>query len=110
MDDDKAVAGGEARGRLQRGPRRAGGVPAHDDLRHGVTVCTAGATGIRSRPRRISAVFTDAMPRPMPIAIEGLEASERRETHGAWVLLAGGRAYKIKKPVRFSFLDYSTLE
>lgn len=32
------------------------------------------------------------------------------ETHISWVLLAGGFAYKIKKPVRFSFLDFSTLE
>ena len=35
---------------------------------------------------------------------------EVRETHASWVLLAGDRALKIKKPVRFSFLDYSTLE
>lgn len=31
------------------------------------------------------------------------------ETHGAWVLLAGDLAYKIKKPVRFPFMDFSTL-
>ena len=31
------------------------------------------------------------------------------QTHGAWVLLAGDFAYKIKKPVRFAFLDFSTL-
>jgi hypothetical protein len=31
------------------------------------------------------------------------------ETHGAWVLLAGDWAYKIKKPVRFSFMDFGTL-
>ncbi|MCB2018544.1 MAG: AAA family ATPase [Hydrogenophaga sp.] len=31
------------------------------------------------------------------------------ETHGAWVLLTGDFAYKIKKPVRFSFMDFSTL-
>ncbi|MEY4979464.1 MAG: hypothetical protein RLZZ352_1734 [Pseudomonadota bacterium] len=31
------------------------------------------------------------------------------ETHSAWVLLAGDRAYKIKKPVRWSFMDFSTL-
>lgn len=31
------------------------------------------------------------------------------ETHGAWVLLAGDFAYKIKKPVRFPFMDFSTL-
>lgn len=32
------------------------------------------------------------------------------ETHAAWVLLTGRYAYKIKKPVDFGFLDYSTLE
>ena len=37
-------------------------------------------------------------------------AIERIETHMAWVFLAGDRAYKLKKPVRFSFLDYSTLD
>lgn len=31
------------------------------------------------------------------------------QTHGAWVLLAGDFAYKIKKPVRFAFMDFSTL-
>jgi len=32
------------------------------------------------------------------------------ETHISWVLLTGAFAYKIKKPLRLSFLDYSTLE
>jgi aminoglycoside phosphotransferase family enzyme/predicted kinase len=32
------------------------------------------------------------------------------ETHISWVLLTGQYAYKIKKPVKFSFLDFSTLE
>jgi uncharacterized protein len=32
------------------------------------------------------------------------------ETHSAWVLLTGVMAYKIKKPVDFKFLDFSTLE
>jgi hypothetical protein len=32
------------------------------------------------------------------------------ETHISWVLLSGDYALKIKKPVRFSFLDFSTLE
>lgn len=35
---------------------------------------------------------------------------ELRETHTSWVFLAGERAYKVKKPVRFPFLDYGTLE
>ncbi len=32
------------------------------------------------------------------------------ETHGAWVLLAGEHAYKIKKPVQLPFMDFGTLE
>ncbi len=32
-----------------------------------------------------------------------------RETHMSWVFLAGDRVYKLKKPVRFSYLDFSTL-
>lgn len=33
---------------------------------------------------------------------------EVRETHASWVFLAGPYAYKVKKPVRLAFLDYST--
>jgi aminoglycoside phosphotransferase family enzyme len=40
---------------------------------------------------------------------QGMHA-EMVETHISWVLLAGAYAYKIKKPVKFSFLDFSTLE
>lgn len=36
--------------------------------------------------------------------------AETMETHISWILLAGAYAYKIKKPVKFSFLDFSTLE
>jgi uncharacterized protein len=32
------------------------------------------------------------------------------ETHISWVLLTGAYAYKLKKPVRFDFVDFSTLE
>ena len=32
------------------------------------------------------------------------------ETHISWVLLTGPFAYKIKKPVNFGFIDYTTLE
>jgi aminoglycoside phosphotransferase family enzyme/predicted kinase len=32
------------------------------------------------------------------------------ETHISWVILTGNHAYKIKKPVQFEFVDYSTLE
>jgi len=33
-----------------------------------------------------------------------------RETHMSIVFLAGSQAYKLKKPVRFPYLDFSTLE
>jgi len=33
-----------------------------------------------------------------------------RETHISWVFLTGEYAYKVKKPVRTPFLDFSTLE
>lgn len=34
---------------------------------------------------------------------------ECKETHMSWVFLAGDRVYKMKKPVRYAFLDFSTL-
>ena len=33
----------------------------------------------------------------------------RRETHMSWVFLTSDRAYKLKKAVRFPYLDFSTL-
>jgi aminoglycoside phosphotransferase family enzyme len=32
------------------------------------------------------------------------------ETHMSWVFMAGDRVYKLKKPVRFPYLDFSTLD
>lgn len=39
-----------------------------------------------------------------------IEAVTLFETHISWVLLTGEFVYKIKKPVDFGFLDFSTLE
>jgi aminoglycoside phosphotransferase family enzyme/predicted kinase len=41
---------------------------------------------------------------------ERLEKVERCETHAALVFLAGDEAWKIKRAVRFPYLDFSTLE
>ncbi len=38
------------------------------------------------------------------------EEVEVVETHISWVLLVGETAYKIKKPVNFGFVDFSTLD
>jgi aminoglycoside phosphotransferase family enzyme len=37
-------------------------------------------------------------------------AVEPIETHMSWVFLTDDRVYKLKKPVRYDFLDFSTLE
>lgn len=46
-------------------------------------------------------------PAAFPHAVRQLEL---RQTHVSWVLLTGHFAYKIKKPVRYDFVDASTLE
>jgi len=43
-------------------------------------------------------------------ATHGGHAVRRIDTHAASVFLAGERAFKIKRAVRFPFLDFSTLE
>lgn len=40
----------------------------------------------------------------------GIADVERFETHGAFVFLAGDHAYKIKRAVRYAYMDFSTLE
>lgn len=39
-----------------------------------------------------------------------IEKFELIETHLSWVILTGPYVYKIKKPVNFGFVDFSTLE
>jgi aminoglycoside phosphotransferase family enzyme len=41
---------------------------------------------------------------------EGPSSVEVIETHMSLLFLAGDRAYKLKKPVRFPYLDFSTLQ
>jgi aminoglycoside phosphotransferase family enzyme len=44
-----------------------------------------------------------------PGAYPGEAEVETLQTHMSWVFLTGERVYKLKKPVRFSYLDFSTL-
>lgn len=63
--------------------------------------------------------YSDSMAEPLPPLIQallqpanhpaGTGLVELIETHGAWVLLAGEQVYKIKKPVKLPFMDFSTL-
>ena len=41
---------------------------------------------------------------------EGVTEVDLVQTHISWIVLAGPYAYKIKKPVKLPFLDFSTLE
>jgi aminoglycoside phosphotransferase family enzyme/predicted kinase len=47
------------------------------------------------------------LPSAYPFPVKRVETVE---THISWVFLAGPFAYKVKKPVNFGFVDYSTLE
>lgn len=60
--------------------------------------------GPRNEPRMIQRLL-EATPYSHPV--QGIAL---RETHISWVLLAGDHVYKIKKPVNFGFVDFSTLE
>jgi aminoglycoside phosphotransferase family enzyme len=67
---------------------------------HGLAIQDAEAT-LRAKVAFLSR--PDAYdPRPSDVA--------RRETHMSWVFLVGNRVYKLKKPVQFPYLDFSTLE
>lgn len=65
------------------------------------------------------AAMPDAMPAQPPLLIQALLQPGRHrpgtetvtlvETHISWILLAGAFAYKIKKPLKLPFLDFSTL-
>jgi aminoglycoside phosphotransferase family enzyme len=46
--------------------------------------------------------------RPQSYAHE-VDPMIRKETQMSWVFLVGDRVYKLKKPVRFSYLDFATL-
>ena len=42
--------------------------------------------------------------------VDPVDRVDAVETHMSWVFLADGWAYKLKKPVRYQFLDFSTRE
>ncbi len=58
-----------------------------------------------SHIEKISAAMQSA-----PFYPHKAEAIQREETHISVVFLTGSTVYKLKKPVRFSFLDFSTLK
>ena len=66
----------------------------------GEFACIPPTTGIAEKVAFLSR--PDAYP-------HRVDAVVARETHMSWVFLAGPCVYKLKKPVRFPYLDFSTL-
>jgi aminoglycoside phosphotransferase family enzyme len=66
---------------------------------HGLPIDGAGPT----LDAKVSFLSRPAAYRPIPGEVV------RRETHMSWVFLVGDRVYKLKKPVRFPYLDFSSL-
>lgn len=71
---------------------------------------TTHPTGARSRgqkdlPTGEKVAFLSA-PASYGASVRDVEV---KETHMSWVFLAGERVYKLKKPVKYPFLDFSTL-
>ncbi len=56
-----------------------------------------------------SAAIAEWLKRPQAYK-EPTTRVETKETHISWVFLTDRYVYKLKKPVRFDFLDYSTIE
>jgi aminoglycoside phosphotransferase family enzyme/predicted kinase len=52
----------------------------------------------------------DSVAQTLVTSLASSLGAELVETHISWVLLAGDKAYKIKKPVRLPFVDYGTLQ
>lgn len=57
----------------------------------------------------LTPLFIQAMLKP-EFYDHQVQSCELIETHISWVILTGEYVYKIKKPVNFGFLDFSTLE
>lgn len=62
------------------------------------------------RPDRPDTAQDSVLAFLMDPSTHGGTAVVRIDTHAAVVVLAGARAYKIKRAVRFPFLDFSTLD
>lgn len=57
-----------------------------------------------------SSFVVEDQSRAVAVLERTLKPDRRIETHGALVFLAGDRAYKMKRAVRFPYMDFSTVE
>jgi aminoglycoside phosphotransferase family enzyme/predicted kinase len=66
-------------------------------------VASAGTSGDSGQQQVI-----DFLSSPATYGLAGDRAVERIETHGAYVFLAGDHAYKLKRAIKFPYMDFST--
>jgi hypothetical protein len=59
---------------------------------------------------RLVAQRIDQLHRPEAYPVFDAETVDVHETHISWVFLVGPYAYKVKKPIKLDFLDYSTAQ
>ena len=101
-----------ARGRLDESDHRPPTAESHRSAGIALTVLHPSASSIAagrsSGEPRLPPLVADLL-RPEAF---GHAADDLRlvETHISWVILVGPYAYKLKKPVDFGFLDFTTLE
>jgi uncharacterized protein len=84
---------------LRRNPSRASTSPEREDA----PSVPSGPDAI-TLAEKVRFLRTPGAYHPPPTSVTAIE------THMAWVFLAGNEAYKLKKPVRYEFLDFRTLE
>jgi aminoglycoside phosphotransferase family enzyme len=89
---------GKARAVFEYCKQRGNGIGDHP-----VTNTISQLPQITSLAGKVAFLGTsEAYPRPV-------REVQCKQTHMSWVFLAGEKVYKLKKPVRFPYLDYSTL-
>ncbi|TMM51751.1 hypothetical protein [Sulfitobacter sabulilitoris] len=64
----------------------------------------ADLQGTPTLEQKVRSLADPAIHAPLPATIETVE------THMSWVFLTGERVFKLKKPIREDFLDFSTLD
>ena len=91
------VPGIEIRDKIIQPSKRRGGRRLWTIRRHLATVQAMQAGGQTAIVQHL------AMP-----GVLGVSAPKRMMTHGAYVFLVGDRAYKLKRDVKYSYMDFST--
>lgn len=110
LDAAQRLAARAARNRVYAvGRAIAGGIRGDTRRRLGLGMSTPGVQGNHVAPIDTAHLRFLQSPAAHKGHAGAVSAVETIETHMSWVFLAGDRVLKLKKPVRYPFLDFSTL-